>query len=76
MAAVTKPATMPRKIPQVVITLRFSLRPTASSSMTTYRMEPAASARKAMDRVSLTRCWPSSVPTKVGPPPIRPSSAR
>ena len=49
---------------------------TFTSSSTTYRIEPAASARNRIDSDSLVHVWPIRVPTKVGPPPIRPSSSR
>lgn len=56
---------------------RFAVRrATASSSITTKRIEPAARPRKAIERVSFTTLRPTRVPTAVGPPPIRPSSSK
>ena len=48
----------------------------AASSSTTKRIEPAASARNRIDSDSLTHACPISVPTNVGPPPIRPRRSR
>lgn len=56
MASVTKPSIKPAKMPQVVITLKSDLRATASSSITTYKIEPAAKPKKAVDTVALTKC--------------------
>jgi hypothetical protein len=39
-------------------------------------MEPAASAKKTIITLWFTQAWPMTVPRNVGPPPIRPSSAR
>ena len=39
-------------------------------------MEPAASARNVTESAVLVQAWPMTVPRNVGPPPIRPRSAR
>jgi hypothetical protein len=60
----------------VVIVLKPDLRATASSSIITYRIDPAANPRSVIDTVWLTRCWPTNVPKIVGALPIRPSSRK
>src|SRR5262249_26648430 len=72
IASVTKPSTIPSRIAQVTSSLSLLARATASSSMTTYRIEPAARARNAMPSSGVVITCPTRVPMNVGPPAMTP----
>src|SRR5450759_1940918 len=66
--SVKKPASRPTRMPHMTSLRKPKPRLTFSSSMTTYRIEPAASVRKATETALLTHTRPSTVPRNVGPP--------